>query len=231
MKEEINLIKIFEIILRLWWVVLIFAIIGSLIAFSISTFLMTPMYTSSAKVYVSGSERVEGSGVSINDINVSQRLVSTYIEILCGNEFLAVVADAYNEKYDDIVDVTAGEIKANIVMDSANETEILKIEYKATSPEKAQNLLEVLLDNSQAEITRVMSGCKVSVVDNATRPTSPSSPNIRQNTFIGLFLGIVLGVVVIFMRELFDTRIKDDEDLKTRYNIPVLGIIPNLDPN
>ena len=72
MKEEINLIKIFEIILRLWWVVLIFAIIGSLIAFSISTFLMTPMYTSTAKVYVSGSERVEGSGVNINDINVSQ---------------------------------------------------------------------------------------------------------------------------------------------------------------
>lgn len=231
MKEEINLVKIFEIILKLWWVVLIFAIIGSLIAFSISTFLITPMYTSTAKVYVSGSERVEGSGVSINDINVSQRLVSTYIEILCGNEFLAVVADAYNEKYDDTVEVTARKIKANIVMDSANETEILKIDYKATSPEKAQNLLEVLLDNAQAEITRVMSGCKVSVVDNAVRPTSPSSPNIRQNTFIGLFLGIVLGVVVIFMRELFDTRIKDDEDLKTRYNIPVLGIIPNLDPN
>ncbi|MBO5369384.1 MAG: hypothetical protein J6B23_01760 [Clostridia bacterium] len=232
MKEEINLIKIFEIILKLWWVVLIFAIIGSLIAFSISTFLMTPMYTSAAKVYVSGSERVEGSGVSINDINVSQRLVSTYIEILCGNEFLTVVADDYNEKYKvEYNNLTAAEIKGNVMMDSANETEILKIEYQADSPKKAQRVLDVLLDNAQAEITRVMSGCKVSVVDSSTLPTTTSSPNIRQNTFIGLFLGIVLGVVVIFMRELFDTRIKDDEDLKSRYNIPVLGIIPNLDPN
>lgn len=230
MKEEIVFVKLLELILKLWWVVLIFAIIGSLVAYTVSTVLMTPMYKSTAKVYVSGSERQEGTNLNINDVNLSTRLVSTYIEILCGNEFLAEVAEDYNKKYsNDTTTMTASSIKSSITMDSANDTEILEIEYKADSPKKAHNVLSILLDNAQGEITRVMNGCKVSIVDNATIPLNPFSPNIRQNTFIGWFLGIVLGIVVILLRELFDTRIKDDDDIKNRYKLPVLGIIPNID--
>lgn len=230
MKEEINLVKIFEIILKLWWVILIFAIVGSLVAFSVSSFLMTPMYTSSAKVYVSGSTKAADAGVNINDITVSQRLVGTYVEILSGNSFLEDIAQAYNsERSAGASAVSAAYIKSNLEMASANETEILEIKYSDTQPEIAQEVLEVLLDNAQKEITRVIDGCRLSVVDYADLPVSASSPNIRQNTFIGLFLGIVLGVAVIFLRELFDTRIKDDDDIKNRYGVAVLGIIPNLD--
>ena len=74
-----------------------------------------------------------------------------------------------------------------------------------------------------------MPGCRVSIVDNASLPTTTSSPNIKQNTFIGIFVGIIIGIAIIFIRELLDTRIKDEDELKTKYNIPVLGIIPNLD--
>ena len=56
LKEEINLVKILEIILKLWWFVLICAIVVGVVAFSISSFLMTPMYTSTAKVYVSDAK-------------------------------------------------------------------------------------------------------------------------------------------------------------------------------
>ncbi len=230
MKDEIIFVKLLELTLKLWWVVLIFAIIGSLVAYTVSTAFMTPMYKSTAKVYVSGSERQEGTNLNINDVNLSTRLVSTYIEILCGNEFLTEVAKDYNRKYkNDANPLSASAIKSNITMNSANETEILEIEYKADSAKKANRVLSILLDNAQGEITRVMNGCKVSIVDNATIPLNPFSPNIRQNTFIGLLLGIVLGVAVILMRELFDTRIKDDDDIKNRYKLPVLGIIPNID--
>ncbi len=230
MKEEINLIKIFEIVLKLWWVILIFALIGVLVAFSISSFFITPLYTSNAKVYVSGSQKAESAGVNINDINVSQRLVGTYIEILTGNAFLDDIATAYNAQKDDSeAALSAGYIKGNLEMSSANETEILQIKYKDTSPEKAKEILELLLDRAPGEITRVISGCQISVVDYADLPIATSYPNVEQNTFIGFFLGIVCGIAVVFFRELFDTRIKDEEDLKNKYSVAVLGQIPNLD--
>lgn len=230
LKEEINIVKIFEIILKLWWVILIFAIIGSLVAFSISSFLMTPLYTSTAKVYVSGSEKADNAGVNINDINVSQRLVGTYIEILSGNSFLEDIANAYNAQTSKKSDeVSLNYIKANLKMDSANGTEILQIKYSDTTPQKAQAVLEILLGNAQQEITRVIDGCRMSVIDYADLPVTTSSPNVKQNTFIGMFLGIVLGAAVVFLKELFDTRIKDEDDIKARYGVAVLGIIPHLD--
>lgn len=227
MKEEINLVKILEIILKLWWFVLVFAIIGGIVAFSISSFLMTPQYSSVARVYVDGgSQKAPGSGTTYNEITTNTRLVSTYIEVLCGDTYLGSISrKAKKLGYN----VTGQQIKGNITMNSANETEILEIKYSDLSPEKAQAILQLILDNAQREINRIISGCQVNVVDNASLPTTTSSPNVKQNTFIGIFVGVVLGIAVIFIRELLDTRIKDEDDLKNRYNIPVLGVIPNLD--
>ena len=230
MKEEINLMRIFEIVLKLWWVILIFALIGVIVAFSISSFFIVPLYTSNSKVYVSGSQKSEAVGININDINLNQRLVGTYIEILTGNSFLEDVAAAYNtQRPDDEEPISAGHIKRNLEMSSANETEILQIEYSDTSPEKAQQILEIILKSAPKEIARVIKGCQISIVDYADVPVDTSYPNVEQNTFIGFFLGIVFGIVVIFLREIFDTRIKDDDDLKGKYGVAVLGMIPNLD--
>ena len=113
-------------------------------------------------------------------------------------------------------------------MDAANETEIIEIKYKDVSPKRAQDVLQLILDNAQSEITRVISGCRVETIDNATLPTTSSYPDTRQNTFLGILIGIILGIAIIFIRELLDTRVKDDDDLKTRYKMPVLGVIPNL---
>ena len=227
MKEEINLVKILEIILKLWWFVLVFAIIGGIVAFSISSFLMTPQYTSVARVYVDGgSQKAPGSGTTYNEITTNTRLVSTYIEVLCGDTYLGSISKKAKKLG---YSVAGQQIKGNITMNSANETEILEIKYSDLSPEKAQAILQLILDNAQREINRIISGCQVNVVDNASLPTTTSSPNVKQNTFIGIFVGVVLGIAVIFIRELLDIRIKDEDDLKNRYNIPVLGVIPNLD--
>lgn len=227
LKEEINLVKILEIILKLWWFVLIFAIIGGLVAFSISSFLMTAQYTSVARVYVDGgAQKATGSGTTYNELTTNTRLVSTYIEVLCGDTYLnSISRKAKKQDYN----ISGQQIKGNITMNSANETEILEIKYDDISPERAQAILQLILDNAQREINRIISGCQVNVVDNASLPTTTSSPNVKQNTFIGIFVGVVLGIAIIFIRELLDTRIKDEDDLKNRYNIPVLGVIPNLD--
>ena len=175
------------------------------------------------QLILDGSQHSTG-GVNYNDLTTNARLVSTYIEILCSDSALdRVAADC---GYDN---VTGDKIKSNITMNSANETEVLEINYNDITPEKSRDILQTLLYNAQDEVSKVISGCKVMIVDNASLPTTTSSPNVKQNTFIGLFLGVVLGVAVVFIKELIDTRVKDYDDLKNRYNIAVLGIIPNLD--
>ena len=224
-----NLVKILEIVLKLWWVVLIFALVAAISAYSISSFLMTPKYTSEAKVYVSGTIVENKVGLNAADISTSKLLVSTCTEILKGNSFLDKVSSDFNATNDEDWEVSRGALKGGLEMSSLNETEVLSIRYSDIDAKKAQKVLDTLLRKAPDEIERILNGSTLKVIDNASLPNDTSYPNTEQNTFLGLFLGVILGIVVIFLRELFDTRIKDDEDLQTRYNVPVLGIVPNLD--
>lgn len=62
-----------------------------------------------------------------------------------------------------------------------------------------------------------------------TRPivaTAPSSPNYRLNLIVGAVAGVMLGIVVAFIYNYFDTSVKTLEDAERGMGLPVLGVIP-----
>lgn len=40
-------------------------------------------------------------------------------------------------------------------------------------------------------------------------------------------LGFILGMAIVMIKELSDTRIKSSEDVTAEFDIPVLGLIPD----
>ena len=54
----------------------------------------------------------------------------------------------------------------------------------------------------------------------------PTSPNYRLNLIVGAVLGCVLGIIVAFVFDYFDTSIKTLEDAERGLGLPVLGVIP-----
>jgi polysaccharide biosynthesis transport protein len=66
----------------------------------------------------------------------------------------------------------------------------------------------------------------VQVAQAATVPTSPSSPKVSRNTALGMVLGLLLGLVVAFLLERFDRRIREPKDLERIYGLPLLGVVP-----
>jgi capsular exopolysaccharide synthesis family protein len=66
----------------------------------------------------------------------------------------------------------------------------------------------------------------VSVAQEATIPTSPSSPKTLRNTALAAILGLLLGVGLAFLLERLDRRIREPKDLERIYDLPLLGVIP-----
>lgn len=54
----------------------------------------------------------------------------------------------------------------------------------------------------------------------------PSSPNYKLNMLLGAAAGILLGVVVAFIYNAFDTSIKNLEEAERSLGLPVLGVVP-----
>ena len=75
-------------------------------------------------------------------------------------------------------------------------------------------------------ITRVSD---VTTLEEARPAISPSSPNIKRNTLIGFFVGLIAISVTVLLLELVDTRVKRPEDIEDALQMTLLGVVPNLD--
>ena len=63
----------------------------------------------------------------------------------------------------------------------------------------------------------------------ATPPRSPSSPNLILNLLAGGFLGLFIGIIIAFVRDRADDRIRGRGDLPSNMQTPVLGYVPRVD--
>jgi capsular exopolysaccharide synthesis family protein len=68
----------------------------------------------------------------------------------------------------------------------------------------------------------------ISLVESAIVPGSPINLNKSLNYFLGIVIGLMLGLSGVFLIEQLDTSIGTIEDVEDSIKLPVLGVIPFL---
>jgi capsular exopolysaccharide synthesis family protein len=80
----------------------------------------------------------------------------------------------------------------------------------------------------ESRITEASQIGNVHVIDKAVPPKYPIKPKKKMNLLLGGFLGLGLGVGIIFIREFMDNTVKSKEDL-VKLGFTVLGLVPQMD--
>jgi polysaccharide biosynthesis transport protein len=62
----------------------------------------------------------------------------------------------------------------------------------------------------------------------ASRPTSPTSPNLFLNLALAAIVGAFIGLIAAFIRERMDDRLRGRADLETTIGAPVITMIPQV---
>lgn len=225
MEETIDLSSVFFVLRKRWLLILVCALLGFALFFSLSEYVLTDMYTSSSRLYVKNSDSSETKGMNINDINASQKLVNTYIVILQNSNVLQKVCDSM-ENYN----ITPGYLSSVVTMSAVNETEILQISAQTDNADLSAEICNKYAEVAPVELEEVVGGT-VKVVDTAVPATTKSAPNTRNYSIIGFLLGAVISIAIVLFVFFMDRTIKSEEDIKSRFNVPVLGEIPNFNVN
>lgn len=220
---EIDVLQLFRALWKRKLVILLVAIITSSVAFAYSTFIIKPEFTSTTRIYVVNRNQGEKSGLTNQDLQAGSYLVKDYREIILSQDVLEkVVSDL---KLDLTPKGLANKIKVTVPVD----TRIVSISVNDRVPEEASRIANSLREVAAQKIISITRVSDVTTLEEARPAISPSSPNIRRNTVIGAGLGAGLVIVVVLLIELFDDRVKRPEDIEDVMEIPLLGIIPNLD--
>lgn len=80
--------------------------------------------------------------------------------------------------------------------------------------------------HEEARILEAEKAEDVSIIEKAMVPTAPIKPNKNLNMIIGIFSGLLIGLIMAFVSESLDTTIGRIDDIEELLKVPVLGIIP-----
>jgi len=80
----------------------------------------------------------------------------------------------------------------------------------------------------EAEVAEAVDLPSVRIVDRASLPGAPDSPNPPQNLGLAIVLGLVGGLGVGMVRDLSDRRVLDRGDLELTAGMPIIGLIPSV---
>ena len=223
MEKEIDIINLLRVYLHRWWVLLIGILVGGIISGVFTVFFVTPMYVSAGSMYTENSNDVvakDVKDVNLNTLMVRKELVQTYAEVLTSNVFLKKVAAESGLGY------THEQLLSMISMSSKNDTEILVISVKSPNPQHAYIIAQVITNLAEDQISSVVEGGSVKLLDEPEYPQTFSSPNIGNNVKIGMLVGLLLSMIAVFLVEMLDNKVKDAEFIAKQFQLPVLGEIP-----
>lgn len=77
----------------------------------------------------------------------------------------------------------------------------------------------------QVRLAEAQSKTSIAVSEAAVVPTDPISPKTTQNTILAVAAGVLLGAGSIFFVNALDDTVKNPDELRERFNLPVLGMI------
>lgn len=83
---------------------------------------------------------------------------------------------------------------------------------------------------SQTKIEGQSEQSDVTVLNPAVPPIDPAGPKVLLITLLALIAGTVLGFCFAFVAEMFDRRVRSDNDLPDTFGIPVFGVVEWVAP-
>jgi capsular exopolysaccharide synthesis family protein len=105
------------------------------------------------------------------------------------------------------------------------------IRYNALKREVDSNksLYESLLKKiKETEVSKELLTTNIRILDLATVPGGPFSPNRKQDILQGVMLGLFLGAGLAFLLEYLDSTVKTADDIETYVRLPFLGYVPSV---
>ncbi|AYG04174.1 polysaccharide biosynthesis tyrosine autokinase [Gryllotalpicola protaetiae] len=212
-----------------WLLIVVFVVLGVGAAAAYSA-TRSPIYTANSKVFVSTQ-----TGNNANDLlqgqNYSQDRITSYAGLVSTPAVLQPVIVGLH------LDMTAGQLSKQISASAPLNTTLLEITATDTDPKRAADLANATAESlgnvvqalETTDADQNVSPVKLSRVQDAVVPLSPSSPNIPLNIALGLLVGLAIGVAVAVLRETLDTRIRTEHDIEAISPAPIVGGI-TFDP-
>lgn len=226
---QIDLGAIFKFIFRKWWIVLASLVIGCVCGFTFNKAFKQDTYSVQATyvVFYSGAS----DGLDLTGQSNVAKILGGCVTFAQQNRFFSEVAKDMNQH--------GYSIEGNDIKDllsysySTEDGNFIFITATSSEPVYAYDIL-VSVTNIFEDYIRENyhmtedSSLVFSLSNDLEIPTEPESDKVK-NTVIGGVGCMAVSILVLVLIVIFDQKVKNEDDLTSKYGIAVLGSVPNFE--
>lgn len=217
--------QIFAIALKRWWIILIAAVLGAGLMLGYTHYFVQPLYTSEARI-----------GVTIPDMNAyndsmtGQKVARECSDILRSDLTLNRAASKLNNENPNIT-YTGANLRAMVSTVVDEETRFFSVRVTSRTPAEAQRVCEAVITSFNVVLKdrNIINSAEGIILDDATYPTSPSSPDMTTNALVGAVIGFVISLAILLVIGFFTDAVDGEDYIINTYGhkVPMLAVIPD----
>ena len=219
---EIDVLSLLKTIWKRKFLIILTALLTGILALGYSVFIAKPTYKSTTRIYVVNRQQGENPTLTNQDLQAGSYLVKDYKEIILSQDVLASVISELK------LSGSPSDLASKVTVTVPTDTRIVSITVTHADPPEASRIANTLREVAAEKIIAVTKVSDVTTLEDAETPKTPSSPNIRRNTIIGVLAGGVLMVIVVVIVEILDDRVKKPEDIEEVLGMTLLGVVPDM---
>lgn len=218
--REVDVARLLRMLWKRAWVIVGVMVIFGMFSWVYSSFVIEPTYRTSFSAYINNKEMTEESvgGTTTSDLSASRGLMYVYEDVVESRTVLSKAAAQCGFQ------VSSGMVAAS----TSESAPILTVYVTTKDPVQSQQLAEAIAAVAPDQVAEVVKGSTMTLIDPPYTPSAPYSPNIFRNVLYSLILGLVASVTALVVIDVVCDHVLENDDLESRYNIPVVGRIPDF---
>lgn len=123
--------------------------------------------------------------------------------------------------------VSASELASAVSVTTTTSSQVLTLSATAETPAKAQAIANAVAKEFKEQIPKIMDVNNVTIVAEAPKGTK-SFPKVSMFTAIGVLAGLVISLLIIIIKDLSDTTVRDDSFMTNELGLTNLGEIASI---
>jgi capsular polysaccharide biosynthesis protein len=208
---------------RLWVILLVVAVVVG-VAVGVSLW-QTKTYEASAKLMV-GQEQSGGQDTNLAGSVEGLQQITQNMLILID---IRPVAEAAIQRLG--LEMSPEELSDNLDIEQIETSQFIRLTYQDSDPERAEKIVNTVGEVSSERIANTGAAANnitATVVERATVPDAPISPDPLRNGLLAAVLGLMLGVGLALLMEYLDPSWHSPEEVERVSGVPTFATVPKF---
>lgn len=222
--EELDLKELFDLFMSKIFQILIIIIVFIGIGVVYTLGFVEPKYSAKTTLVLASTSGSDASNaITTTDVNLNQKLVSTYSEIVRSDAVVGTVIKNLE------LSIKDNELKKQVSVSAVEDADIIRITVTNEDADEAAKIANEIAKVFGDKVKDIYKINNINVLDQAVPDYTPSNINHTKDVIIFAFIGAVISVAYVLIANMLDTTIKSTEDIEKGFGIPVLVSIPLID--